>query len=179
MFLSTIPCTARSDYEVHQHLHHFFRDEERRYLWRRCDETRVYVLSVVPPVETVQARRIAPHQIPSGKPLSFSVRLVAARSRTREGHKHSAKVPIRCMHERRRWLTDKLAAAGADLKFARFEDVVVNGKGGLKIVGAEVTGVLVIQDRARFLTRMQLGFGRNLAFGCGLMWIPEVFDDAH
>lgn len=174
MFLSTIACTARSDYEAHQHLHHFFREQERIFLWRWAGPVSVTVLSIRPPVETVRAARIDPARVPSGRPLSFDLRVVAAKCKRREG-KLGAKVPIRSHGERRAWLAAKLAEAGSELRFAHFEDAEILAKDGLRIIGAETTGVLIVHDRARFLARLQQGFGRNRAFGCGLLWLPEVF----
>lgn len=174
MFLMTIQCTARTDYEVHQHLYHLFDDGARMFLWRWAGVGSVHVLSIVPPVQTIKARRIDVDAFPSGTPLSFETRIVAARCKQHAGRRHGAKVPLLRHEERRQWLAGKLQAAGAELCFARCEDARIVAGDGLVIIGADITGMLVIHDRARFAAHLQAGFGRNRAFGAGLIWIPEV-----
>lgn len=172
MFLSSWRCTAQTDYEVHQHLHHLFDAKERVFLWRREGHD-VRILSTIRPVQTVPCRSIGTEDVPAGKPMSFELRFVAARCVRRDG-RLGAKVPLRGMRERRLWLADKLRDSGAELRFAEITDDAVTAKDGLIIKAAKATGVIVIVDRARFAARWQAGFGRNRAFGCGLLWMPEV-----
>lgn len=173
MFLMTLRTTARTDYEVHQHLHHLFDVEKRCFLWRWAGPSEVNVLSSQRPIQTVPHAALPLDRLVVGRPLAFAMRFVAARCKPREG-RHGAKVPLRGMAERRDWLKDKLAAAGAELLFAELSDVTIDAGDGLRIVGAEATGMLRIDDRARFAAHMQAGFGRNRAFGCGLLWLPEI-----
>jgi len=172
MFLSRVATTAGSDYEVHQHLHHIFSEQERCFLWRWGSDDTVVVLSTVRPLPTVPCRVVALDDLPSGKPLGFALRFVAARCKSRPG-RIGTKVPIRSMSERRAWLADHLARAGATLRFVEMRDCEVDIKTA-RVVGADATGVLVIDDRARFAAHLQAGIGRNRAFGCGLIWMPEV-----
>jgi CRISPR-associated protein Cas6/Cse3/CasE subtype I-E len=172
MFLSLFTTTASSDYEVHQHLHHIFGEHDRCFLWRWDGHGSVVVLSTVRPLPTVPWRAVALDDLPSGKPLAFALRFVAARCKPRPG-RVGAKVPIRAMSERRVWLADHLARAGATLRFVEMKDCMIDIKTA-RVVGADATGVLVIEDRARFAAHLQSGIGRNRAFGCGLIWLPEV-----
>jgi CRISPR-associated protein Cas6/Cse3/CasE subtype I-E len=172
VFLSRLVTTARSDYEVHQHLHHLFGERDRCFLWRWDSPGTVVVLSAVRPVPTVPCRAVVLDDLPSAKPLAFALRFVAVRCKPRPG-RVGAKVPIRAMSERRAWLADHLARAGASLRFVAMRDCEIDIKTA-RVVGADATGVLVIEDRARFAAHLQAGIGRNRAFGCGLIWLPEV-----
>jgi CRISPR-associated protein Cas6/Cse3/CasE subtype I-E len=172
MFLSRVAMTASSDYEAHQHLHHLFGERDRCFLWRWDGPGAVAVLSTVRPLPTVPCRAVALDDLPSGKPLAFALRFVAARCKSRPG-RIGAKVPIRAMSERRAWLADHLARAGATLRFVSMRDCEIDIKTA-QVVGADATGMLVIDERARFAAHLQAGFGRNRAFGCGLIWLPEV-----
>lgn len=174
MFLTHLHCTARTDYEVHQHLHHLFQSDERVYLWRWAESRdHVVILSGIKPIDTVPCREIGIADIESGRPMSFAMQFVAARCKSRDG-KIGAKVPLRGMRERREWLTAKLGAAGIRLLFSQIDDVDIVIGDGYVMHGAEATGMVAIDDRARAAAHIQAGFGRNRAFGCGLLWLPEI-----
>lgn len=168
MFLSHVRLPAVSDYEVHQHLHKLFDAEKRCFIFRRQTPEDVLMLSIIRPRHphrTIELKRIH-----TGRPLSFAadLRPVKASSRFKGG-----KEDIVGHFQRRDWLKRKLNGA-AKLHFIRFEDGWITTKNGVHLLVAQATGVLEIQDRTTFATLLQSGIGRGRAFGCGMIYLPEI-----
>lgn len=172
MFLSEILLPEGvSDYEVHQHLYCQFDREDRGYLYRRIGRT-VKMLSVERPKRP--ATKISALDIPVMTPVTFSADLIITRTKFVRGSKGN-RYDVRDHDERRAWLRKQLGDA-ADVPFARFRDRIITIKGGTRRLAARCTGTLVVRDRSGFARLLQQGVGRGKAFGCGLIWLPEVME---
>lgn len=172
MFLSEILLpNGVTDYEVHQHLYCQFDRDERCYLYRRTGR-KIQMLSVEKPKR--KSKLITLESIPVMTALPFSADLIITRCKFIRGTK-GQRYDVRDHEERRQWLRRQLQDV-ADVPFARFRDRVITIKGGTKRLVASCTGTLIIRDRSAFARKLQEGVGRGKAFGCGLIWIPEVLE---
>lgn len=172
MFLSKLKLPAGiSDYEAHQHLHLQFDREGRGFLFRRVGDD-VHMLSIERP-------KCPSKELPLGGfrpsyPLPFSADLVITATRFQRG-KAGQRYDVRDNDQRRAWLRKQLAEC-ADVPFARFHERWIVMQNGTRRLVASCTGTLVIKDASQFAQVLQTGIGRNRAFGCGLIWIPEVME---
>jgi len=172
MFLSKVILPPGvSDYEVHQHLHLQFEREGRGFLFRRVGDA-VDMLSIERPKRPST-------ELPSAKlrprfPMPFCADLVITRAKFERG-KAGVRCDVRDHEERRAWLRQQLVGC-ADVPFARFRDRWITLQNGTRRLVAQCTGTLVITDATSFAEKLQTGIGRNKAFGCGLIWIPEVME---
>lgn len=172
MFLSDVLLPEGiSDYEVHQHLHCQFDREERGYLYRRIGR-KVKMLSIERPKRP--ATEVSILDMPVMQPLPFAADLIITRCKAIRGTR-GYRYDVRTHDERMAWLRRQLQEV-ADVPFARFRDRMITIKGGTRRLVASCTGTLVVRDRGGFARLLQQGVGRGKAFGCGLIWIPEVME---
>lgn len=172
MFLSEVLLPPGvTDYEVHQHLYCQFDRDERGYLYRR-EGDKVRMLSVERPKRN--NRELDVMTLPVMVPMPFTADLIITRARFERG-KTGARYDVRDHEQRREWLRRQLQDV-ADVPFARFRDRMITIKGGTRRLVASCTGTLVIRDRYAFARILQTGIGRGKAFGCGLIWMPEVME---
>lgn len=172
MFLSEVLLPdGVSDYEVHQHLYCQFERDDRGYLYRR-DGNRVRMLSFERPNRP--SRELDIMSIPVMQPVPFAADLIITRCKFIRGEK-GKRYDVREHGERRAWLRRQLQEV-ADVPFVRFHDRMITIKGGTRRLVASCTGTLVVRDRGGFARLLQQGVGRGKAFGCGLIWIPELMN---
>lgn len=170
MFLSEVLLPPGvTDYEVHQHLYCQFDRDDRGFLYRREGDN-IKMLSVERPKR--HCRKLNVMNIPVMIPTPFTADIIITRCKFIRGTK-GQRYDVRDHHERRQWLRRQLQEA-ADVPFVRFHDRMITIKGGTRRLVASCTGTLVIRDRYAFARILQSGIGRGKAFGCGLIWIPEV-----
>ena len=175
MFLAALKMPhGVSDYEVHQHLHLQFNRPDRPFLFRRDNHctSLIHMLSIerpmCPSVE-LSLDRLRPQY-----PMPFAADLIITRSTSIPGQRGQRR-DVRDHDDRRKWLREKLNEC-ADVPFARMNERWLQLPNGTRRLVVSTTGTLVITDAARFAARLQAGIGRGRAFGCGLIWIPEVMD---
>lgn len=159
-----------SDYEVHQHLYCQFDRTERGFLYKRNGRS-VVLLSVERPKRP--SLELSVDCFMSGIPMPFSSDLIITKTRSAGKGNRGTRYDVRDHYDRREWIRKKLKGI-ADIPFVRFRDRVITIKGGTKRIVAGCTGTIVIVDRGAFVRVLQEGIGRGRAFGCGLIWIPEV-----
>jgi CRISPR system Cascade subunit CasE len=178
-------------------------DRRRDFLWREETPGHFMALSTRPPEDPhrlfdLDFKPFTP-VLSAGDRLGFTLRAnpVVARPEARgeRGKRHdvvmnalravpkserAAARPEAVLTAGRAWLARQGEAHG----FAPVGDADVDGYSSLRIPRAagkpvvfgvlDISGVLEVQDPARFLTRLIQGFGRARAFGCGLMLIRRV-----
>ncbi len=172
MFLSTLKMPPGvDDYEIHQHLHLQFEREGRGFLFR-MNGNQVHMLSIERP-------KCPSHELPLDHlrpycPLPFAADLIITRTKFTPGEP-GRRHDVRDHDKRREWLRRQLYGC-ADVPFARFRDRMITIGNGTKRLVAHTTGTLLVTDAAQFALKLQSGIGRGRAFGCGLIWIPEVMD---
>lgn len=172
MFLSEILLPdGVSDYEVHQHLYCQFDRDERGYLYKR-EGNKIKMLSVERPKR--HCRKLDVMALSVMGPMPFSADLIITRCKFIRGEK-GQRYDVRDHEERRQWLRRQLQDV-ADVPFVRFRDRMITIKGGTRRLVASCTGTLAVRDRYAFARILQAGVGRGKAFGCGLIWIPEVME---
>lgn len=172
MFLATLTMPPGvDDYEIHQHLHLQFEREERGFLFRR-DGDRVRMLSIERP--KCPSRELPLGHLRPRCPLPFAADLIITRAKALPGRR-GQRYDVRDPAGRREWLRRQLADC-ADIPFARFRDGWVTLGNGTRRLVARTTGTLLVTDAARFAAKLQTGIGSGRAFGCGLIWIPELMD---
>lgn len=170
MFLSTLTMPPGvDDYEIHQHLHLQFEREGRGFLFRR-DGEQVRMLSIERP--KCPSRELPLAHLRPHCPLPFAADLIITRTKFERG-KAGKRYDVRDHDERRDWLRRQLADC-AEVPFARFRDRMITLGNGARRLVAQTTGTLLVTDAARFAAKLQGGVGRGRAFGCGLLWMPEV-----
>ncbi len=177
-------------------------DARRDFLWREMGDASFMVLSSRPPAsaplfEPPETRDFAP-ALASGDQLAFALRANATRTVVgSDGRKRHRDVVMEALHgvapgdraERRmelaqpaglRWLEGQGSRAGFVLDSAivtayRVLEPPRAARGrGPRFGVIDLEGVLRITDPAAFLSRLQVGFGRAKAFGCGLMLIRRA-----
>jgi len=167
VFLSQVKLPNIPTYEVHQHLHTLFDDGPRKFLYRRMDDGYL-MLSITRPHHPCTELPLS--SIPTGRPVSFAADLVITKREKAHGYKRRE---IHDRFRRRDWLKRQLGDA-ATLRFVRFEDEIIRIKNGVTARVAQTTGVIEVHDRGRFASLLQFGIGKNRAFGCGLIYLPEI-----
>lgn len=170
MFLSklTLP-SGVTDYEVHQHLHLQFDRAGRGFLFR-IEKGAALMLSIDRP--KCRHKELPLSAFRAGYPLPFCADLVITKTRAVSG-KPGQRYDIRDHDERRAWLRKQLQEC-ADVPFVRFRDKWMTLGNGTRRIVASCTGTLSVTAPADFARLVQAGVGRSRAFGCGLIWIPEV-----
>lgn len=191
----------RGEYAMHQWLWALFpASQTRTFLYRREELQGAfcfYVLSQNAPAEnplfTIESRPFAP-SLHAGQRLGFSLR--ANPVVCKNGKRHDV-----LMDAKYQWRGEKDLAAIADLQaqaacdwFARQgeqhgfslaqveagayrQQQLMQGKTKrlIRFSSVDFTGVLIVTDPQKLLTRLSLGLGKSRAFGCGLMLIkPEL-----
>jgi len=173
MFITrlTLPSSIE-DYEVHQHLHAYFDDGSRAFIYHKR-QNRVVMLSIVRP--SIPCDTVEPSQYRASRPFSFESDLMITKTKFIRGQA-GTRYDIKDPSERREWLKKQLQGV-AEIKFARFRHGERTIKGGLKRHYANCTGVLEIKEPMDFLKKIQEGIGRGKAFGCGMIYIPDLMGD--
>lgn len=165
MWLSRVPVPDCPVYSVHQFLWGYFDvpDGDPRPFVYRVDDDGVLMLSRLRP-----RCKAASISIESGRTYQFAALVSPVNGCTRF---------IRDNEERRAWLARRLD--GADLTFAQFFDrdnLHFKRAGGAFVTVARcvVRGTVYIRDRATFTDAILRGPGKAKAWGCGLVYLPEV-----
>ncbi|WP_213732443.1 type I-E CRISPR-associated protein Cas6/Cse3/CasE [Citrobacter europaeus] len=187
----------RGEYVMHQWLWELFPGgKERQFLYRREElqgAFRFFVLSQDQPVASaifdVQTRPFAP-ALSAGQTLRFSLR--ANPTVCKGGKRHDllmeAKRQLKAQGDSREiWLYQQQAALnwltrqGEQNGFTLREGSVEayrqqqirreKSRQLIQFSSVDYTGVLVVNDPALFLQRLEQGFGKSRAFGCGMMMI--------
>ncbi|QMA40903.1 type I-E CRISPR-associated protein Cas6/Cse3/CasE [Citrobacter freundii] len=187
----------RGEYVMHQWLWELFPGgKERQFLYRREElqgAFRFFVLSQDQPVASaifdVQTRPFAP-ALSAGQTLRFSLR--ANPTVCKGGKRHDllmeAKRQLKAQGDSREiWLYQQQAALnwltrqGEQNGFTLREGSVEayrqqqirreKSRQLIQFSSVDYTGVLVVNVPALFLQRLEQGFGKSRAFGCGMMMI--------
>jgi CRISPR system Cascade subunit CasE len=175
-------------------------ERKRDFLWREDQKGVFFILSPQPPISSeifeAETKEFAPALAP-GDQLRFSLRANATKSykETPGRRGKRADVVMASIHgmtrsERGEQRTEIASNAGCDWLAAQGEQhgfrlpnrIVVDGYNKLKlprqgkrekieISTLEFTGILEIADPTKFMAKLESGFGRARAFGCGLMLI--------
>lgn len=189
----------RGEYVMHQWLWDLFPgQQQRQFLYRREElqgAFRFFVLSLQVPAQsdifTVETSAFTP-DLASGQQLRFSLR--ANPTVCKAGKRHDllmeAKFRLRGQVEaseiwshQQQAAQDWLARQGEQSGFG-VEQVIVDAyrqqiirKEKSRVIqfsSVDYSGVLTVNEPARFLRQLALGYGKSRAFGCGLMLIkPE------
>jgi CRISPR system Cascade subunit CasE len=178
-------------------------ERQRDFLWREEQPGRFLALAARPPHDPhglfdVSFKPFEP-QLAPGDRLGFMLRAnpviarpAAARQRGRRHDvvmaalhrvaksERAATRPTAIIEAGRAWLARQGAACG----FTPADGVGVDGYESMRIPRPsarpicfgilDLTGILTVDEPARFLTALAAGFGRSRAFGCGLMLIRRV-----
>lgn len=139
------------------------------FIYRRVGDS-VNMLSVIRP--KCKSYELSINLFKQCHPLSFSSDLIITKTKFVKGCA-GKRYDIRDNDERREWLKNKLSGS-AELKFARFNNRFITLGNGTKRLIASVTGVIYITNVSCFVSLVQSGIGRGKAFGCGLIYIPEI-----
>lgn len=178
-------------------------ERRRDFLWREEAPGRFMTLSTRLPVNVgglfdLETKPFAP-VLASGERLGFTLRAnpVVARATGpgRRGKRHdvvmdalhavardqrAAARPAAVLTAGRAWLARQGEAHGfqpeSEVAVDGYESVVIPRETGApaKFAVLDISGVLTVEDPARFLAALAAGFGRARAFGCGLMLVRRV-----
>lgn len=178
-------------------------ERRRDFLWREEAPGRFMTLSRRPPVKIeglfdLDWQPFAPVLAP-GDRLGFTLRAnpVVARATApgQRGKRHDVVMdelksvasgqraearPDAVLTAGRAWLARQGAAHGfqpqGEIAVDGYDRVVIPRETGRPAIFGvlDISGVLTVEDPARFLTALAAGFGRARAFGCGLMLIRRV-----
>jgi CRISPR system Cascade subunit CasE len=178
-------------------------DRRRDFLWREEAPGRFMTLSNRPPINVgglfdLDSQPFAPVLV-SGDRLGFTLRanpvVARATARGRRGKRHDVVMdalksivlgqraearPDAVLSAGRSWLSRQGAAHGfqpaGEIAVDGYDRVVIpRATGAPATFGVvDISGVLTVQDPARFLAAQAAGFGRARTFGCGLMLIRRV-----
>lgn len=185
----------RGDYFFHQALWDVFQDAAvRSFLYRREDRNGqicLYVLSEAYPKEsnvfTVQTKEFLLN-MKAGTKLSFSLRanptvsrqgkrcdvFMDAKHRMRRGEGMS-NYHSDCEEAAKDWLKRQAQNSGfnlSEVSVDRYCQKRVVGKQQLiQFSTIDYSGTLIVTDPGLFLAKLRKGFGREKAFGCGLMLV--------
>lgn len=176
-------------------------DRPRDFLWRQTRGGEFLMLGSRAPVDThglfdLDHKPFAPELVP-GDQLGFSLRANATVSRPtargQRGVRHDVVMDLLCrtpgpraaaryevtQAAGRDWLARQGEAHGFALRDVRVDGydrvTMPRATGKPAVFGVlDLSGVLEVTDPNRFLAKLGRGFGRSLAFGCGLMLIRRV-----
>ena len=156
-------------YQVHQYLWGLFDHNEndtRPFLFVNHNKT-VTMLSTVKPGFEHKALDVS--GLINGACVPFSLVYNPTKRNIATGKQE----PIFDFNQRRTWLNKRLI--GAKLNYLncspRLEKISFNG---VVFYQDSADGILQITDRDAFLRFLIHGVGRSKAFGCGLIYLPEV-----
>ena len=116
--------------------------------------------------------------ISSGKVYQFKVLCSPSRDGKSPDGERLRRLYYRGNDERREWLSRRLDGC-AEVLFSSVFDrpvrLIKKPKGvTVKIEECVITGTLRVTDKMAFLSKMSSGIGGRGAWGCGLLWMPEV-----
>lgn len=172
MWLARVPLPDCPVYAVHQVLWGYYDlapGEPRPFLYRVAGDG-IDLLSRLKP--RCPAREI---RLESGRVYQFEALLSPVKGDTHgEGRKYW---DIRGNDERRAWLVRRFE--GADLTFCQAFDrptlrFVRPGGEKVTVPRCVMRGTVYVRDRAAFTEAVLRGPGKGKAWGCGLVWLPEV-----
>lgn len=189
----------RGEYAIHQWLWELFLGEERRNFLFRGDAVRgqytFYVLSSQEPKKTnlfsMNTRLFTPYFYEKQK-LIFSLR--ANPTVCRKGQRHDIfmdrkrsvfeKGGATSVYELRQqaaeqWLSEQGSLGGFRIvqsTFDAYREHLLLGRSGNKIQfrSVDFSGVLEVTEPDIFLKKMEQGYGKCRAFGCGLMLVKRL-----
>ena len=174
MFLSVVHVPDVPIYTVHQHLWAYYPPKppkaERPFLFRFFGERKALLLSAVKPLmPSVDLT----DRIESGRVYAFDALLNPTEA------KGGKKIGLFGNEARQDWLRRKLH--GCDVRFVQVFDRepvhFIRGDGDkVTFAPARFTGAFQVTDKTLFLQTMAHGVGRAKAWGCGLIYLPEVMD---
>lgn len=175
-------------YTVHQYLWGFYPqlppDAPRPFLFKMVEGGRCLLLSRIQP-RTAYTTII----LEAGRSYAVDALIAPYRSRSQgfryggQGPK-SKKVAIIGNQERTDWLRDGLErngmALGHCLWFDRHPECFRHGNGhAIRVFPARLTAMVTVTDSAKATHLLETGIGRSRAFGCGLLYIPELMEVFH
>lgn len=181
MWLASVARPQVPEYGMHQVLWSYFpacyraEGAPRPFVYRVARD-RVALLSRYRP--ECEALPVSP-LISTGRVYQFDLLCSPARGvRDPETGRRRGRVAYRGNDERRAWLARRLEGA-AEVRFAQAFDRPrrqLRKPDGHRVTVDEcvMRGTLCVTDRSELLVRMAQGIGGRGAWGCGLLWLPEV-----
>lgn len=164
MWVANVPYpVGLTPYQIHQYLWGYFSPDQSRPFLYRVHNGRVIMLCRLPPSTT--HRRLS---ILAGQAYQFWITGNAVIKRSRTGIRHHLRTP----DLQREWLMSRVR--GAEIRYCR---IVKTRKEYIKYTHIEKTefhGMIYVKDKSEFDRQLQNGIGPAKAFGCGLMYLPEV-----
>ena len=187
----------RGEYVMHQWLWALFpAGQERQFLYRREEMQgafRFFVLSQQPPAQNdifdIECRSFAP-ALSAGQILRFSLRANPTICKSGKRHdllmeaKHQMRGRIDSrdiwQHQQQTaqdWLGRQGAVNGFSLRkvsvdaYRQQQVVRAKSRQMIQFSSVDYSGVLEVNDTVLFLQRLNQGYGKSRAFGCGLMLI--------
>lgn len=166
-FSKTLMPEGIQHYKTHKFLHAFFPETGKREFVYRQDGSRVMLLSGVKPAME-NSRSLVEKGV-----YTFAVRCVPNMNVDKK------LTYIMKASERREWLAHQLAKIGAELRYGEVADsrrVEFHTDSGNRVwfQQADMRGVLAVNDPVAFTNGLLRGIGRARAWGCGLIYLPEV-----
>lgn len=173
-------------YTIHQYLWGFYPqlppDAPRPFLFKMQDG-RCRLLSRIPPRTAYTMIGLE-----DGRSYAVDARIAPYRSRSQgfryggEGPK-SVKEAILGNRERTDWLREGLErnglALGHCLWFDRPPEQFRHAQGhAIRVFSARLAAMVTVIDSAKAIHLLETGVGRSRAFGCGLLYIPELMEVA-
>lgn len=150
-------------YQLHQWLWAFFADNANRpYIFREHRE-KILMLSTLPP-----ACESSTLEIRAGTAYAFDV-CVHPIKRDQETRRE---IWLKDYDQQREWLARQLK--GCELRFAYTRSSRVERVKESRFLKVEMTGVLYVTDLMVFLSCLQKGVGKGKAWGCGMLYLPEI-----
>lgn len=175
-----IPALPVPAYCLHQLLWTYLPEEHRQAGAHRPfvylqEKEHIHVISRMPlSTEAMLIEQI----ISSGKVYQFKVLCSPSRGGKSPDGKRLRRLYYRGNEERREWLSRRLEGC-ADVLFCsvfdRPERHIKKPKGvTVKIEECVITGTLRVTDKMAFISKLCDGVGGRGAWGCGLLYLPEV-----
>lgn len=173
MWLARVPVPDCPVYVVHQMLWGYYDvppDEPRPFVYRVAPD-HIVLLSRLKP--RCDARELA---IEAGRVYQFDALLSPVNGYHHQGVSRCHVITDN--DERRRWLLKRFGGS-VDLTFCQFYDrekLVFTRPGGERVTAARciARGTLYVRDRQAFTDALLRGPGKAKAWGCGLVYLPEV-----
>lgn len=172
-------------YTLHQYLWGFFpqttRDSPRPFVFLANNDRVVVVSSIEPKTAFKEA------SLNAGMSYSIDAIIAPGKSESQGFRKDgvgpkSKKIPITGNAKRRKWLGDLLEKNGISLVHCHWFDRnplrFKHGDGNvIRVFPARVTAIISVFDAPAAERLITTGIGRSRAFGCGLLYIPELMDN--
>lgn len=177
MFLSRVPWPEAPAYCVHQHLWGYFdlpAGAPRPFVFRRTGEEALMLSRIRPSCSHAD---LLP-RIEAGRAYQFELLASPVNGRKKRddtGRRKSCE--IRDNEQLRAWCQRRLE--GAELRFCqsfRLETLRFRKAGGADVVVPmhKFLGMLYVEDLSLFRETLLQGAGKGKAWGCGMIYLPEV-----